>query len=69
MIGQVDILGVYIPSMLPLMVIAYVINVGIRSMLARVDFYRLVWHRSIFDLGLYALVLSLVSLVSHQIVS
>jgi hypothetical protein len=69
MTGQVDILGVYIPALLPLMVIAYLINVCIRSTLARVGFYRFVWHRSIFDLGMYAVVLSAVFLLIHQLVS
>jgi Protein of unknown function (DUF1656) len=64
MLGQVDILGVFIPALIPLMAIAYVVNLGIRTLLARTRFYRLVWHRSVFDLGMYVIVFSLVILLS-----
>jgi hypothetical protein len=51
------------------MLVAYLINLAIRTALARVGFYRFVWHRSIFDLGIYVLVLGLVVVVSHRLVS
>ena len=66
MIGEIDIFGVFVPAVLVLMFIAYLINLVIRKALARTGFYRLVWHRSIFDLGIYVLVLGLVVLVSHR---
>jgi hypothetical protein len=69
MTGQVDILGVYIPALIPVLAIAYLINGCIRSMLARAGFYRLVWHRSIFDLAMYGLVVSVVVFISSQFVS
>jgi hypothetical protein len=37
--------------------------------LARTGFYRFVWHRSIFDLGIYVLVLGLVVIVSHRFIT
>jgi hypothetical protein len=69
MIGEIDILGVFVPAVLVLMFIAYLVNLAIRTVLARVGFYRLVWHRSIFDLGIYVLVLGLVVIVSHRFVT
>ncbi|MBN3758366.1 DUF1656 domain-containing protein [Paraburkholderia sp. Tr-20389] len=69
MIGEIDVLGVFVPAVLVLMFIAYLINVAIRTVLARVGFYRLVWHRSIFDLGIYVLVLGLVVIVSHRFIT
>jgi hypothetical protein len=69
MIGEIDILGVFVPAVLVLMFIAYLVNTAIRAVLARVGFYRLVWHRSIFDLGIYVLVLGLVVIVSHRFVT
>ncbi|HTH61145.1 MAG TPA: DUF1656 domain-containing protein [Paraburkholderia sp.] len=68
MIGEIDILGVFVPSVLVLMLIAYVINIGIRWTLTRVGFYRLVWHRSIFDLGIYVLVLGVIVVFTHHLV-
>jgi hypothetical protein len=69
MIGEIDIFGVFVPSILVLMLIAYLINQVIRTLLARIGFYRLVWHRSIFDLGIYVLVLGLVVIVSHRFIT
>ncbi|MEW9582769.1 DUF1656 domain-containing protein [Paraburkholderia sp. DGU8] len=69
MIGEIDVFGVFVPAVLVLMLIAYLINLVIRAVLARVGFYRLVWHRSIFDLGVYVLVLGLVVVVSHKLIT
>jgi len=69
MIGEIDIFGVFVPAVLVLMLIAYLINLAIRTVFERVGFYRFVWHRSIFDLGIYVLVLGLVVVVSHRLVS
>jgi hypothetical protein len=69
MIGEIDIFGVFVPSVLVLMLIAYLINLGIRTVLDYTGFYRFVWHRSIFDLGIYVLVLGLVVVVSHRLIT
>ncbi|HEV3422735.1 MAG TPA: DUF1656 domain-containing protein [Paraburkholderia sp.] len=69
MIGEIDIFGVFVPAILVLMLIAYLINLVIRTLLARAGFYRFVWHRSIFDLGIYVLVLGLVVIVSHRLIT
>jgi uncharacterized protein YebE (UPF0316 family) len=66
MTGQVDLLGIYIPALIPVLAIAYVINWSLRIILTRMGFYRIVWHRSVFDLGTYAIVLSVVFLLSRQ---
>jgi hypothetical protein len=46
-----------------------VLGLAIRTVLERTGFYRLVWHRSIFDLGIYVLLLGLVVLVSHRFIT
>jgi Protein of unknown function (DUF1656) len=66
MIGEIDIFGVFVPAVLVLMLIAYLINLVIRRVLTRIGFYRFVWHRSIFDLGIYVLVLGTVVVLSHR---
>jgi hypothetical protein len=48
------------------MLVAYLLNIVIRAVLTRVGFYRFVWHRSIFDLGIYVLVLGAVVVLSHR---
>jgi hypothetical protein len=52
-----------------LMFIAYLVNIVIRAALERVGFYRFVWHRSIFDLGIYVVVLGVVVIVSHRLIT
>jgi hypothetical protein len=69
MIGEIDIFGVFVPAILVLMLIAYLINLVIRTVLGRTGFYRLVWHRSIFDLSIYVLVLAVVVVVSHRFIT
>jgi hypothetical protein len=66
MLGQVDILGVFIPALIPLMAIAYIINQGVRLILARTKVYKFVWHRSAFDLGMYVIVFSMIVLISGR---
>ncbi|SAL82783.1 membrane protein [Caballeronia choica] len=66
MIGEIDIFGVFVPAVLVLMLVAYLLNIVIRAVLTRVGFYRFVWHRSIFDLGIYVLVLGAVVVLSHR---
>jgi len=55
--GEFSIYGVFIPSLLVWMFAAFLITSGARVVLTRVGFYRLVWHRSLFNLALYAIIL------------
>jgi hypothetical protein len=64
--GEVDVLGVYIPTLIVLMLFSYCINRLICICLARLGAYRFVWHRSIFDLALYVLVLVVIVDFSHR---
>lgn len=56
--ADIDIFGVYVPSLMILALVAIIANLLLRSVLARVGVYRLVWHRSLFDLALFVIVLS-----------
>jgi hypothetical protein len=66
MIGEVDIFGVYIPAIMWLMGIAYLVSFVIRKLLGRSRFYDFVWHRSIFDLGLYVIVLGAIATLTRH---
>ena len=57
MFGDFDIFGVYVPRILVLALVAYVLNLVLRRILARAGLYRLVWHPALFDLALFVLVL------------
>jgi hypothetical protein len=55
MIGEVDLHGVLIPPLLLSLVLALVASVAMRRLLARIGFYRLVWHRPLFDFAVYVI--------------
>ena len=60
MIGELDISGVFLPTLLVMMLVSYVLFLGIHAVLNRVHFYRLVWHRALFNVALYAVLLGTV---------
>jgi hypothetical protein len=55
MVGEFDFAGVFVPALLVWVIVAVGINIFIRRILAIVGFYRLVWHRGLFDLALLAI--------------
>ncbi|WP_454727041.1 MULTISPECIES: DUF1656 domain-containing protein [Cupriavidus] len=55
--AELDLYGVFVPMLLALMLLAFAVTAGLRALLARLGFYRLVWHRSLFNLALYLIVL------------
>ena len=54
---EIDLYGVFVPALLVVMLAAFALTTCVRLLLARVGFYRLVWHRSLFNLCLYVIVL------------
>ncbi len=52
MIGEFEFGGVFIPSLLIWGILAIAISIFLRRVLIIVGFYRLVWHRGLFDLAL-----------------
>ena len=67
MIGEIDIYGVFLPAVLILMLVSYLRCLVVTRLFARVGLYRFVWHRSIFDLAIYVIVLGIVVIVSHRL--
>lgn len=57
MIGEIDFYGIYLPAVLPLMLLALAVTGALRYTLARLGAYRAIWHRSLFNLALYLIVL------------
>ncbi|MGO4330914.1 DUF1656 domain-containing protein [Cupriavidus sp. 2TAF22] len=55
--AEIDVYGVFVPSLLALMLVSFAMTACLRALLARAGFYRLVWHRSLFNLALYLIVL------------
>jgi hypothetical protein len=57
MYGEFSLHGVFIPTLLGLMLGAYVLQNGLRLLLLRVGVYRHLWHPPLFNLALYVMVL------------
>jgi hypothetical protein len=57
MIGEVSLFGLYMPPLLLLMLPALLVSRVLARVLARVGFYRLVWHPALFDISLFVIVL------------
>lgn len=53
MIGQLDLYGVFLPGLSALALGAYGLFRIMTPLLARIGFYRAVWHPSLFNLALY----------------
>lgn len=60
MIGELDISGIFLPTILVMMVFTYGLFLLLHGVLNRLHFYRLVWHRALFNVALYAVLLGAV---------
>ncbi len=69
MIGDLDISGVVLPTLLVLMGITFGLYLVVHGLLTRVHFYRLVWHRALFNVALYALLLGAVDSLSRYLMT
>ncbi|MBB2971489.1 DUF1656 domain-containing protein [Mesorhizobium sp. RMAD-H1] len=59
--AEFDIYGVYVPRLLVLMLLTLLISFFVRRALAWTGAYALVWHRALFDLALYVILLGALS--------
>jgi hypothetical protein len=57
MIGEVYLFGLYVPTLLLLVLPALAISYVLRRALARAGLYRFIWHPALFDFSLFVLVL------------
>ncbi|MGU3545906.1 DUF1656 domain-containing protein [Methylobacterium sp. A52T] len=69
MTGELDLYGVFVPSLAAWMLIAFALSLLLRRVLALTGFYRMVWHRPLFDLALYVVLLGLVVSVAVPLTS
>ena len=60
-IGEFDIYGVYFPAFAVFAAIALLFQVVIKRLLDACGFYRWVWHRALFDLSIYVILLGVVT--------
>ncbi len=61
MIGEFNIAGVFVPALLIWALVAIAIGILVRRLLALTGFYRLVWHKGLFDIALFFILWALVA--------
>ena len=64
---DIDIYGVFIPTLGAIALVAYLLNAVLRRLLASVGFYRLVWHRPLFDTAMYFCLLGAIALSLNEV--
>jgi protein AaeX len=62
MIVELDLFGVLIAPIVAYALIALALLLALRWVLARLGFFRLVWHPALFEVSLYLIILSLLVL-------
>ena len=67
MTGEFDIYGVYFPAFAVFAAIAFLLQIVINRPLGASGFYRAVWHRALFDLAIYIILLGVVTAVGVSI--
>jgi hypothetical protein len=66
-VGEFDIYGVYFPAFAVFAAIAFVLLLAVKRLLDGHGIYRFVWHRALFDLALYVILLGVVTVAAATI--
>jgi hypothetical protein len=64
--AELDIYGVFVPALFAWLLLAYGAHLMLSRLLAKVGFYRFVWHRPLFDASLYVVLTAAVVLVVRE---
>jgi Protein of unknown function (DUF1656) len=66
---DIDITGVLVPSLLLWLLLAYGLSALLSVGLRRIGFYRLVWHRALFDFAVFVCLLGGIVYLSSELLS
>lgn len=55
---EVDVLGVYIAPIVPLMIVAFLVTLVLRWVALSLGLFRWIWHPALFELSAYLIVLA-----------
>ncbi|WP_160012607.1 DUF1656 domain-containing protein [Rhizobium sp. 18055] len=64
---EIDLYGVFVPTLAAIAVVAFFLNSILRRILAFTGFYRLVWHRPLFDTAMYFCLLGALALSLNKV--
>jgi protein AaeX len=56
-IGETDICGVFVPTLLLFGLLALFLTIALSRFLRRIGLYKYVWHRAVFNLLLFIIIL------------
>ena len=65
--GELDIFGVFIPSLLAWAIVGFVASLFVRRLLAKLGFYKYVWHRPLFDIALLVVLIGTVVMIANKV--
>ena len=57
---EIDILGVYVAPIVPLMIVAFLVTLILRWLALTLGLFRWIWHPALFELSVYLIVLTVV---------
>ena len=63
MIKEINLFDIYIAPFAGYMAVAFVLFLPLRYYFDRIQLQRFVWHRALFDMAVYVIILSLVGLI------
>ncbi|HEY0218633.1 MAG TPA: DUF1656 domain-containing protein [Afipia sp.] len=66
---DLDIYGVFVPSLLLAFVVTYLLSSLLSRLFRRIGLYRFVWHRALFDLAVFVCLLGCVVYLSSGFLS
>ena len=64
---EVDIYGVYIPTIGILALVSYFLNVALQRFILRKGLERFIWHHALFAASTYFIILSILSFIVTRI--
>jgi hypothetical protein len=65
--GEFDIYGVYFPAFIIFASIAFLLQLAVKRLFDRLGVYRFVWHRPLFDLAIYVILLGAVTALGARV--
>jgi hypothetical protein len=66
---DLNIYGVYVPSLLLGLVITYILSALLSRLFRRIGLYQHVWHRALFDLAIFVCLLGVVVYLGSEFLS
>jgi hypothetical protein len=63
---EIDLSGVFVPTLLVWMLVTYALCAVLHPVFQRTGLYRLVWHRPLFDLAVFVCMLGVIVYLSSE---